>query len=378
MEQSTNTSAGPENKPNAQASAPQSQAPQSVPAEKWVPKKHRLSMVIFITALIFAISVVFYIWRLPPFSLNTVYTNNAYVRGQVTLISPKVAGYIKEVPVQDFAQVDKDQPLAVIDDETYVAKVAQAEANLKAQQAALERVPQTRVAAQATLSLRQAAIDSAKAQFKLADIEQKRVNALYKTKSVSKRELDQANNNYQQANAALLQANEQLHIAQQDLLNVDMTEKNLIASVDNAQATLELAQQDLKHTVIYAPGNGRLSQVSVRVGQYVSVGTQLMYLVPNRNWVIANVREADTDRVRIGQNVTIFVDGLGGKKFTGKVTEFSPATASEFSLIKADSGTGNFVKIAQRIPIKIEFEPNQEELERIIPGMSVEVEIDVN
>ena len=229
MEQSTNTPKNSDVKPNAQtASSP------SAPAEKWVPKKHRLSMVIFIIALIFAISVVFYIWRLPPFSLNTVYTNNAYVRGQVTLISPKVAGYIKEVPVQDFAQVDKDQPLAVIDDETYVAKVAQAEANLKAQQAALERVPQTRVAAQATLSLRQAAIDSAKAQFKLADIEQKRVNALYKTKSVSKRELDQANNNYQQANAALLQANEQLHIAQQDLLNVNMTEKTLIASVYNA------------------------------------------------------------------------------------------------------------------------------------------------
>ncbi|MFY1026786.1 secretion protein HlyD [Actinobacillus seminis] len=354
-----------------------SQQPTSQP-ERWSPKKHHLSMVIFIVTVLLGLSTVFYIWRLPPFSLNSVYTNNAYVRGQITLISPKVSGYIKAVPVQDFEPVKKEQTLVIIDPETYLAKVAQAEANLKAQQAALERIPQTRVTAEATLSLRRAAIDSAKAQFNLAAIEQKRVSTLYNTKSISKRELDQANNNYKQANLALLQAKEQFHIAQQDLLNVDITEKKLIAAVDNAKAALVLAQQDLKHTVISAPENGRLSQVSVRVGQYVSVGAQLLYLVSNRNWIIANFREADTERICLGQKVSIFVDALGGKKFIGRVTDISPATASEFSLIKADSGTGNFVKIAQRIPIKIEFDPNQEELERIIPGMSVEVEIDVN
>lgn len=129
-------------------------------------------MVIFIVTVLLGLSTVFYIWRLPPFSLNSVYTNNAYVRGQITLISPKVSGYIKAVPVQDFEPVKKEQTLVIIDPETYLAKVAQAEANLKAQQAALERIPQTRVTAEATLSLRRAAIDSAKAQFNLAAIEQ--------------------------------------------------------------------------------------------------------------------------------------------------------------------------------------------------------------
>lgn len=147
------------------------------------------------------------------------------------------------------------------------------------------------------------------------------------------------------------------------------------AGIANAQALLDLAKQDLGHTVIYAPASGKLGEVSVKQGQLVSAGTQLMSVVPPERWIIANIKETDMANVKIGQSASVSIDALGGKAFSGKVAEISPATASEFSLIKADSGTGNFVKIAQRIAVKIVFDAGQQDLERLAPGMSAEVNI---
>lgn len=344
---------------------------------KWEPKKSHSGSLIFLLSIAIAILTVLYIWHLPPFAMDTAYTNNAYVKGQTTLISPKVSGYVQSIFVQDFQHVEKGEALLKIDDEFYQTKVAQAKAALKAQQALLDKLPQTRNVAKSTLTARKAAVESANAQLNFATIEQKRAMELNKTKSISKREIDQIMNVQKQAQSTLDQAKAQYAIAEQDLESLNATEKNLMASVENAQTALDLAQQDLNNTTIYAPESGILSQISTKKGQLVSAGTQLFYLVPQTSWIIANFKEADTEYITIGQAAKISVDALGGKQFEGKVTEIAPATASEFSLIKADSGTGNFVKIAQRIPIKIELLPNQKNLERIKPGMSVEVNINL-
>lgn len=342
---------------------------------RWEPKKSKGSALLFLLVIISAVLGVLYFWKLPPFAMDMVHTNNAYVRGQTTLLSPKVAGYVQQVLVQDFQTVEKGQPLVQIDPAPYQAKVAQAKANLLAQQAMLEKLPQSRQSLKSALKMRQAAIESANSQLNLSEIELKRMATLYKTNSASKREVDQATNASRQAQANLQQANAQLQIAQQDLAALEANEKNLQATIESAKAMVELAEQDLHNTVVYAPESGKLSQIGVKQGQLVSVGTQLMFLVPDERWVIANFKEADTFHIHLGQLATVSVDALNGKRFHGKVSEISPATASEFSLIKADSGTGNFVKIAQRIPIKIEFESEQEDLKLITPGMSVEVEI---
>jgi multidrug resistance efflux pump len=149
----------------------------------------------------------------------------------------------------------------------------------------------------------------------------------------------------------------------------------LQAAVENAQAALHLAQIDLDNTRIRAPADGRLSEIGVRRGAYVTSGTQLMFLVPRDLWVIANFKEAQTHRMRVGQAVSFRVDALGDATLKGRVESLSPAAGSEFAVLKADNATGNFVKVAQRIAVRIRIDPGQALTERLRPGMSVEVKV---
>ena len=151
---------------------------------------------------------------------------------------------------------------------------------------------------------------------------------------------------------------------------------SLEADVANAEAALRLAQIDLDNTRIIAPEDGQLGQISVRRGAYVSAGTRLTSLVPGQKWVIANMKETQMANVRPGLPVTFTVDALNGATFHGVVEYISPAAGSEFSAISPDNATGNFVKIAQRIPVRIKI--NGEEQTRLRPGMSVQVSIDTS
>ena len=128
--------------------------------------------------------------------------------------------------------------------------------------------------------------------------------------------------------------------------------------------------------MVHAPGDGQVSEVGVRRGQYVTAGSQLMYVVPHTLWVVANFKETQTARVRIGQAVRFSVDALGGAHLTGRVLEIAPATGSEFSVLKADNATGNFTKVVQRLPVKIAIDPDQELAARLRAGMSVVVRLD--
>ena len=143
-----------------------------------------------------------------------------------------------------------------------------------------------------------------------------------------------------------------------------------------AEALLRQAQINLDNTVVHAPSDGQVSEVSVRKGQYVAAGTQLMYVVPPTYWVVANYKETQTARVQIGQVVSFSVDALGGLRLKGHVLEIAPATGSEFSVLKADNATGNFTKVVQRLPIKIAIDEGQADAARLRPGMSVIVRLD--
>jgi len=145
----------------------------------------------------------------------------------------------------------------------------------------------------------------------------------------------------------------------------------LSANVEAARAQERLADVDLGHTIIRAPQSGQLSEVSVRQGQYVTAGTQLMFLVPRTFWVTANYKEAQTRRMRVGQAASFTIDALGGKRLTGHVESLAPAAGSEFAVLRPDNATGNFVKVAQRIAVRIRIDPNQPLAERVRPGMSV-------
>jgi len=179
-----------------------------------------------------------------------------------------------------------------------------------------------------------------------------------------------------QARASLAQAQAALSAAEQGVRSVTVNRATLEAAVANARAAVRLARINFDNTRIVAPRAGQLGQVSVHQGAYVTNGTQLMAIVPDVLWVVANMKETQMAQVRLGQPVSFSVDALGGARLHGHVQEISPATGSEFSVLPADNATGNFVKIAQRIPVRISIDPGQQPATRLRPGMSVVVGID--
>jgi RND family efflux transporter MFP subunit len=304
-----------------------------------LPRRGRLTIVFIVALAIAAILAIFAAWGLWPFGSEET-TENAYVRGRTMVIAPQVSGYVVAVPVRDYEFVRAGQILVRIDDRIYAARVAAARANLEGQLAGLA---------------------NARAQLLRAQADEKRVEELVRDGSVSIRERDQTL-------AALRQAEAQAHGA-------DGSKGGFEAQVDAARAQLDLAQIDLEHTVIRAAEDGQVSEVGVRLGQYVTNGTQLMSMVPPDRWVIANYKEAQTAHMAPGQRASFSVDALDGARFTGHVERLAPAAGSEFAVLKPDNATGNFVKVPQRIGVRIAIDPGQKYAERLRPGMSVEAHV---
>jgi multidrug resistance efflux pump len=350
--------------------------PPEVRHEGWRPPAKGPTMIFAIVAIgIAAVLAILYAWQLPPFAGWSQETDNAYVRGKVTVISPQVSGYITSVPVQDFQLVRRGQVLATIDDRIYAARVAQAKANVAAQIASLANSQQSERSRQAALTGQAAGVASAQAQQVRAEADMRRAQALVSDGSISAREFDQTRAALLAAQAAVRQAQAQESVGQQDVQSVIVGRGGLEAGVESARAALRLAQIDLDNTHIRAPEDGRLSEIGVRRGAYVTSGTQLMFLVPQDMWVIANFKEAQTHTMHIGQGVTFRVDALGGARLKGHVENIAPAAGSEFAVLKADNATGNFVKVAQRIAVRIRIDPGQKLTQRLRPGMSVEVKV---
>ncbi|HEK1693013.1 DSBA oxidoreductase [Pseudomonas putida] len=361
----------------ALAETPEGAAPPSEPTSPVRTRRVRiLSSIMFACVALAGILLVLYAWRLPPFGSAIESTENAMVRGQVTIIGPQLSGYVVDVPVHDFQFVKAGDLLVQLDDRIYKQRLAQAIAQLQQEQAALANNLQQRNSAEATIAQRQAAIGDAKAQAEKARADLGRNQALVSDGSVSRRDLDVTRASQAAAVATLAQAKAALAIARQDRETVIVNRAALEASVENAKAAVELARIDLDNTRVTAPRDGQLGQIGTRLGAYVNSGAQLMALVPDTVWVIANMKETQMANVRIGQPVTFTVDALNHLKLRGHVQQISPATGSEFALLQADNATGNFVKIAQRIPVRITVDADQPAARRLSPGMSVVVSID--
>lgn len=361
----------------ALAETPEGAAPPSEPTSPVRTRRVRiLSSIMFACVALAGILLVLYAWRLPPFGSAIESTENAMVRGQVTIIGPQLSGYVVDVPVHDFQFVKAGDLLVHLDDRIYKQRLAQAIAQLQQEQAALANNLQQRNSAEATIAQRQAAIGDAKAQADKARADLGRNQALVSDGSVSRRDLDVTRASQAAAVATLAQAKAALAIARQDRETVIVNRAALEASVENAKAAVELARIDLDNTRVTAPRDGQLGQIGTRLGAYVNSGAQLMALVPDTVWVIANMKETQMANVRIGQPVTFTVDALNHLKLRGHVQQISPATGSEFALLQADNATGNFVKIAQRIPVRITVDADQPAARRLSPGMSVVVSID--
>ncbi|MEA9563512.1 MULTISPECIES: HlyD family secretion protein [unclassified Xanthomonas] len=324
------------------------------------------------------VALVLYAWRLPPFVSATERTENAMVHGQITVIAPQVSGYVTDVTVQDFAHVTRGQLLATIDNRIYAQQLEQAKAQVQTAQANLANWEQQRHGADATIAEQRAALSSNQALRDRTRSAYARTQQLANQKLVSEQDRDTAFAARAQADAGVAQARASVQAAEENARSVTVNRAALEAAVANAQAAVQLAQINLDNTRIVAPRDGQLGQLGVRQGAYVTNGTQLMSLVPDTLWIVANFKETQMAKIRIGQRASFTVDALDNARLHGRVQEISPAAGSEFSVLPADNATGNFVKIAQRIPLRISVDPGQSLAPRLRPGMSVVVAVDTD
>jgi multidrug resistance efflux pump len=348
---------------------------ETTPGHWTPPRKGAVQTAFIVIIVLVALFSIARAWGWLPLSAGET-TENAYVRGRTTVIAPQVSGYVVEVLVKDYRRVRAGDILVRIDDRSYKAKVEQAQANLDAAHANLANNAQAYSSSKAALVGQEAGVQNAQAQLVRARADMERAKKLVDDGSVSVRERDQTAAALALGEAQLRQSEAAREQAHQAVLTVETARGGLEAAVAGAKAQLDAAQIDLDHTIIRAQESGQLGEVGVRLGQFVTSGTQLVSLVPDERWVIANYKESQTARIAIGQPATFTVDALEGATVKGHVEELSPAAASEFAVLKPDNATGNFVKVPQRIGVRIAVDGPSDLGARLRPGMSVVASVD--
>jgi membrane fusion protein (multidrug efflux system) len=325
-------------------------------------------------------------------------TDDAFVRGDVTPLSTKVAGIVRDVNVSDFQQVHNGDLLVALQDDDYSAQVAQAMAAVEAAKAAIENNRRQRELQDARIERALAGVDQANAQIKAAESgeeavradvvrtqkERKRQEALLLTSSSTPQKVEQVVADEQrfaaqlaireadltQAKAAL-QSNERTAEAERRTKSVlESQDLQLIADRHAKEAALAVAKVNLGYTRITAPADGTVGERQVRVGQLVSPGTQVIAFVSDTKWVQANYRETQLTNLKVGDLAELRIDTYPGKVFSGRVIEIAPASGSQFALLPPDNATGNYTKVVQRIPVKIAFDDANAAI-TLRPGLSV-------
>jgi membrane fusion protein (multidrug efflux system) len=325
-------------------------------------------------------------------SLSHETTDDAQIEKNMNPIIPRVAGYVTKVYVKDNDFVKKGDTLITIDNRDYLVKIEEAKAALISAEGSYEASKADIGTAQASVSVSDANVQSAGGNIETAKIRLTRASNdfdryanLYKNKSITKQQ-------FEQAEAAKLEAQSQLRILQQQQ-KASSFQKNVAAArttVSNkqaqvaaanskrAQAVLEAAKLNLEYTVVTAAIDGQVSKIAIQPGQFLQPGQSLFYIINNtESWVIANFKETQLNKMVAGQKVTIKVDAYPDTEFKGTIASFSPATGSRFSILPPDNATGNFVKTIQRLPVKISIDADNdlEKIKLLRPGMNAEVDV---
>ena len=305
-------------------------------------------------------------------------TDNAFVHADTVLVSPQVSGYVTEVLVSDNQPVEAGQVLARIDASAIEARLAQAEANARALEAAVRGVDDKAALEQAMIAQKAAGVASAQAEAGRVASDLQRYADLAERGWVSQQKLQTVKAGAAQSGASVTAAQAALEAERRVAQSLGSAREETDAQAAGARAAVRQARIDLEHTVIRAPVAGVVGARAVRPGQLVQPGATLMAIVPvGQSFVVANFKETQVARLRIGQPVDIHADAFGKAAIRGRVDSFAPATGSEFALIPVENAVGNFTKIAQRVPVKIAVERGTPLAAGLRPGLSVKVKVDV-
>jgi membrane fusion protein (multidrug efflux system) len=305
-------------------------------------------------------------------------TDDAYVGGDITVIAPKVSGFIARVAVTDNQIVHAGDVLVELDDRDYVAARARAIAAVAAQEAAIANLAATHHLQEAVIAQAQAGIASADAEIERTREDQTRYKHLQQLSAVSLQESQKADADYKDAIASGAKARAALAAAQRQLDVIYSQTEQARAALAQAKADRDVADLNLSYTELRAPIDGTIGNRSARAGSYANIGAQLMSVVPARGlWVDANFKESQLATMRAGQTVVVEADVLPGQVFRGHVASLAPATGAVFSVLPAENATGNFTKIVQRVPVRILLEGNASALGQLRPGLSVVAKVDM-
>ncbi|HEY2528343.1 MAG TPA: HlyD family secretion protein [Xanthobacteraceae bacterium] len=297
-------------------------------------------------------------------------TDDAFIAARQSALAPKVSGYITGVPVTDNEHVGAGDVIARIDDRDYRIALEQAEAKVAAAQASIENSDAQLNVQQAQISANQAQVDQAQATLVFAQQQAVRYQHLAQTGSGTVQDDQQWTSQLHQQEAALRSAQSTLKLAQRQIESLKAQRATAVASLDQAKAQRDQAQLNLSYTTITAAQPGRVVNLSAAVGQFAQPGTDLTMFVPDQIWVTANFKEIQLDRMRPGDPVTLEIDAYPERTIHGHLASVQPGSGTAFSLLPAQNATGNFVKIVQRVPVKIVVDNPPTDV-ALGPGMSV-------
>ncbi|WP_413711722.1 HlyD family secretion protein [Rhizobium sp. Rhizsp82] len=307
-----------------------------------------------------------------------VETDDAYVKADSSAIAPKISGYLKEVLVSDNQAIKAGSPLARIDDRDFRAALDQANADVLAAQASLEASRASLDIQQSNIAAAEATLEVDKANELFAEQNNKRYSNLATSGYAPVQTAQQAASQIAVAKATIARDEAALETARKQVSLINAQVAQASATVARAQAQQRQAELNLSYTTIVAPVDGVVGNRTLRTGQYVQAGTQLMALVPTEQvYVIANYKETQLTDVHPGQEVEIDVDMFPGKQYRGRIDSIAPASGQEFALLPPDNATGNFTKVVQRIPVKITLNADDMKSGDLRPGMSVQPVIDI-
>jgi membrane fusion protein (multidrug efflux system) len=299
-------------------------------------------------------------------------TDDAYVGGDVTVIAPKVAGFITDMRVRDNQRVRAGELLVKLDDREYRAALARAQAAVEGQRARLANLDATRRLQLALIAQARPAIAAAGAEILRTHDDQVRYRQLRASEAISVQELQKAEADYTKGLASGESARATLLSAQRQLEVIDTQKRQAEAALAGALAEQETAELNLGYTELRAPVDGTVGNRSARLGSFAVVGAQLISLVPDQGlWVDANFKESQLADIRPGFPAAVRADVAPDRVFRGHVVSLAPATGAQFSVLPPENATGNFTKIVQRVPVRIELEPEGSALGALRPGLSV-------
>jgi len=314
-----------------------------------------------------------YWWSIARFEEST---DDAYVGGDVTVVGPKISGYVTALPVTDNQFVHAGELLVRIDARDYHAALDQANGEVDAQAAALANLEATAALQESVIAQAQADITAAQAEAVRARDDAVRYKALSSRASVSVESAQRAEASDAIAAANALKAKAQLQAAQRELAVIGTQKKQVAAALEQAQARHELAQLNVGYTELRAPIDGYIGNRRARVGLFAAAGTQLLSVVPARGlWVDANFKEDQLARMHPGQRVRIRADAVPDQVFWGHLDSLAPATGAQFSILPPENATGNFTKIVQRVPVRVYLDSADSALGRLRPGLSVTADV---